>query len=155
MSVNKRVRSGRTQPAMATSPLPSSPPPFDFRSAVASPTDCPLTEPISLSIDFETRTPQSDVRWVVAFVVDMASSRDRVELKETGPTSYGVGPSSLSLPPMPLDLSGFPGSALLNIGLLTVTAVDKEGAELACLSFVTQVVKDGEILKRIFLDPLR
>eukprot|EP00735_Rhodelphis_limneticus_P008482 TRINITY_DN21500_c0_g1::TRINITY_DN21500_c0_g1_i1::g.10029::m.10029 TRINITY_DN21500_c0_g1::TRINITY_DN21500_c0_g1_i1::g.10029 ORF type:complete len:157 (-),score=30.46,ASF1_hist_chap/PF04729.8/1.4e-09 TRINITY_DN21500_c0_g1_i1:3-404(-) len=124
----------------------------DVQEVDISPNNCVITDPLNLRIKFAVDKQVENANWEVKYMVDMASSRQMIELGTGGQSATltpGVHEFNFSVPK--IDVSGVKQSVLLNVGLLL--ACLKSGSdEVIQVSMVTQVAKDksGQLMRTIF-----
>jgi len=124
------------------------------------PNDCLLSDPFSLTLGFGVTEPGaqklSKVKWQVKWVIDVADANVDVDLLETEAFDYDEGGDHSVTLKVTLEqvLAKFSRSLLLNLSALTILAINEEtNTELLRLSVLTQVTRDGDSLKRLFIDP--
>ena len=120
------------------------------------PNSCGLCEPVKVTLDLVAQKPLLDIQWHIKFMVDLAAKQKVVDLFQPSKrVSYEEGKETRLEIEASLDVlnSAFPKSALLNVGLLQISAVDGHNEEVFSISVVTQILKEGDALKRVFLDP--
>eukprot|EP00698_Gefionella_okellyi_P006008 TRINITY_DN15458_c0_g1_i1.p1 TRINITY_DN15458_c0_g1~~TRINITY_DN15458_c0_g1_i1.p1 ORF type:complete len:150 (-),score=28.29 TRINITY_DN15458_c0_g1_i1:35-430(-) len=116
----------------------------------AQPNNCPLTDPLTLEIDFSTDGLIQAGVWEISYIVDHTATRHLIEMGKSSPTVYTVGDHKFAFTVPSINVTGIKRSSLSNMGLLL--AVLKDGdEEVIQISMVTQCSeKSGQFFRTIF-----
>ncbi|DBA92411.1 TPA: hypothetical protein ACH3X1_002649 [Trebouxia sp. C0004] len=115
-----------------------------------TPNDCPLSDPLTLEVSFETDQPVKEAHWEVCcfclevqYMVDMTAKRHLLQLGVTEVQDYPAGKSTMHFSASAIDISSLKPSWLNNVGLLLMILIDKAGEHIMQISMVTQVHPTG------------
>ncbi|DBA92410.1 hypothetical protein WJX77_005875 [Trebouxia sp. C0004] len=119
-----------------------------------TPNDCPLSDPLTLEVSFETDQPVKEAHWEVQYMVDMTAKRHLLQLGVTEVQDYPAGKSTMHFSASAIDISSLKPSWLNNVGLLLMILIDKAGEHIMQISMVTQIEQQGDKFIRHMLSPL-
>ena len=125
---------------------------IDVRSIMIDGNDCPITDPLKLTIKFSSDKVIKNAHWEIKYVVDYANKRHVVEVGKVEGVNIKKGVKhEFKFAVDALDIGTMKKSVLLNMGLLLCTLKNRD-KEIIQISMVTQVTKDdkGNIMRTIF-----
>eukprot|EP00992_Anisonema_acinus_P009889 TRINITY_DN6087_c0_g1_i1.p3 TRINITY_DN6087_c0_g1~~TRINITY_DN6087_c0_g1_i1.p3 ORF type:complete len:144 (+),score=65.18 TRINITY_DN6087_c0_g1_i1:37-432(+) len=119
-----------------------------------TPNDCPLTDPLSIAIEFTTDKDLDSGIWALKYEVDFTGNRHILDVATMPPTPYPANaPHRFTFSVPKVDVAGVKEKSLLNMGILR--AVLSNGAEhVSDITMVVQVAKPGDVLMRRIISPL-